>query len=267
MERYAASVGCRHRHLVGYFGETYRAPTAARATTASRSSRRRRSDRRRAEGAVVRRARRPAVRRRARRQRALRQRQRSGHVAAAPRADDVRAAARRVGPRSARLHRTADRARLSPADRRCVSGGGADRPRRRAAEEPRQPAGLVLARQRRPVKDRPPKRSRIEAESWQDVDRDLFDRLRAVRLEIARARGVPPYVIFHDTTLREMARLRPKTVERSARHPRHRREEGGGSRRDVSGGNKREPLNKGQGGKGTRDKGQGESHTPNCLKW
>jgi ATP-dependent DNA helicase RecQ len=72
---------------------------------------------------------------------------------------------------------------------------------------------LVLARQRRPVKDRVAKRSRIEAESWQDVDRDLFDRLRAVRLEIARSRGVPPYVIFHDTTLRELARLRPKTIE------------------------------------------------------
>jgi ATP-dependent DNA helicase RecQ len=72
---------------------------------------------------------------------------------------------------------------------------------------------LTLARQRRPVKDRLPKRSRVETESWQDVDVDLFDRLRAVRLEIARARGVPPYVIFHDTTLREMARLRPETMD------------------------------------------------------
>ncbi len=74
-------------------------------------------------------------------------------------------------------------------------------------------ADLVLARQRRPVKDRVAKRSRIEAESWQDVDRDLFERLRAVRLEIARSRGVPPYVIFHDTTLRELARIRPTTIE------------------------------------------------------
>ena len=55
-------------------------------------------------------------------------------------------------------------------------------------------------------------RARIETESWQDVDRDLFERLRALRLEIARARGVPPYVIFHDTTLREMARLKPTTI-------------------------------------------------------
>jgi ATP-dependent DNA helicase RecQ len=72
---------------------------------------------------------------------------------------------------------------------------------------------LTLARQRRPVKDRIPTRSRVETESWQDVDRDLFERLRTVRLDIARARGVPPYVIFHDTTLREMARLRPTTME------------------------------------------------------
>ena len=66
--------------------------------------------------------------------------------------------------------------------------------------------GLTLARQRAVKKDAPRAKSRVEAESWQDVDRDLFDRLRAVRLEIARSRGVPPYVIFHDATLREMAR-------------------------------------------------------------
>jgi ATP-dependent DNA helicase RecQ len=71
---------------------------------------------------------------------------------------------------------------------------------------------LTLARQRRPSKDRAPVRARADAESWQDVDRDLFDRLRAVRLRIARARGVPPYVIFHDTTLRELARLKPTSV-------------------------------------------------------
>ena len=78
-------------------------------------------------------------------------------------------------------------------------------------KNPTSQPGLILARQRRPVKDVAPKRARIEAESWEDVDRDLFERLRAVRLEVARARGVPPYVIFHDTTLREMARLRPRT--------------------------------------------------------
>ena len=74
--------------------------------------------------------------------------------------------------------------------------------------------------------------SRIEADSWQDVDRDLFERLRTVRLEIARARGVPPYVIFHDTTLREMARVRP-THGRTARHPRHWCAKGRGPGRNI----------------------------------
>jgi ATP-dependent DNA helicase RecQ len=46
-----------------------------------------------------------------------------------------------------------------------------------------------------------------------DVDRDLFDLLRDLRLRLARERGVPPYVIFHDTTLRDMVERRPKTVE------------------------------------------------------
>jgi ATP-dependent DNA helicase RecQ len=72
---------------------------------------------------------------------------------------------------------------------------------------------LALARQRRPIKGRLPKRSRVEAESWQDVDRDLFERLRALRLQLARDRGVPPYVIFHDTTLRELARLKPSSLD------------------------------------------------------
>ena len=37
----------------------------------------------------------------------------------------------------------------------------------------------------------------------------LFEQLRALRKRLADARGVPPYVIFHDTTLREMAAARP----------------------------------------------------------
>ena len=72
---------------------------------------------------------------------------------------------------------------------------------------------LKLARQRPPRKAATRARSRAEAQSWEGVDRDLFDRLRAVRLEIARARGVPPYVIFHDATLRDMARLRPTSLD------------------------------------------------------
>ncbi len=40
----------------------------------------------------------------------------------------------------------------------------------------------------------------------------LFDALRAERAAIAKSQGVPPYVVFHDTTLRAMALERPKTL-------------------------------------------------------
>ena len=73
--------------------------------------------------------------------------------------------------------------------------------------------GLMLARQRKPQKDEKPKRSRTDTTSWEGVDRDLFERLRALRLRLARDRGVPPYVVFHDSTLRELARLKPATAE------------------------------------------------------
>jgi ATP-dependent DNA helicase RecQ len=71
---------------------------------------------------------------------------------------------------------------------------------------------LSLARQKRPDR-RLPKRARVETEGWEGVDRDLFEELRVLRLEIARRRRVPPYVIFHDTTLREIARSKPRTKD------------------------------------------------------
>lgn len=40
----------------------------------------------------------------------------------------------------------------------------------------------------------------------------LFDALRALRRDLAREAGVPPYVIFHDSVLREMAASRPATL-------------------------------------------------------
>ena len=40
----------------------------------------------------------------------------------------------------------------------------------------------------------------------------LFDALRALRRDLAAEAGVPPYVIFHDATLREMAASRPASL-------------------------------------------------------
>ncbi|HUB95824.1 MAG TPA: DNA helicase RecQ [Stellaceae bacterium] len=44
------------------------------------------------------------------------------------------------------------------------------------------------------------------------ADELLWQQLRALRLEIAKEQGVPPYVIFHDTTLLAMARSQPKDL-------------------------------------------------------
>ena len=47
----------------------------------------------------------------------------------------------------------------------------------------------------------------------------LFDMLRAKRLALAKAQGVPPYVIFHDSTLVAMATTNPRNLESLALIP------------------------------------------------
>ena len=49
------------------------------------------------------------------------------------------------------------------------------------------------------------------AAALSDTDTALFDRLKAWRIEQARASDVPAYVIFNDATLTEVARCRPAT--------------------------------------------------------
>ena len=44
-------------------------------------------------------------------------------------------------------------------------------------------------------------------------DQDLFEVLRALRRTMAEERGIPPYLIFSDASLREMARERPASAE------------------------------------------------------
>jgi ATP-dependent DNA helicase RecQ len=47
----------------------------------------------------------------------------------------------------------------------------------------------------------------------------LFERLRALRKSLADEHGLPPYVVFHDATLREMAERRPLTLNQFAELP------------------------------------------------
>jgi len=51
------------------------------------------------------------------------------------------------------------------------------------------------------------------AEGVAPGDARLFEELRSMRKSLAEAGGVPPYVIFHDATLREIARLKPRDEE------------------------------------------------------
>ncbi|MCB2078428.1 MAG: HRDC domain-containing protein, partial [Novosphingobium sp.] len=60
-----------------------------------------------------------------------------------------------------------------------------------------------------PKRERRRKRDRSDANPVGDA---LFDALRTLRRELAEEAGVPPYVVFHDSTLREMAALRPSSL-------------------------------------------------------
>ncbi|MCF7982306.1 MAG: DNA helicase RecQ, partial [Pseudomonadales bacterium] len=49
--------------------------------------------------------------------------------------------------------------------------------------------------------------------NFKGQDQALWEALRACRKQLADEQGVPPYVIFHDATLMEMANLLPQTLE------------------------------------------------------
>lgn len=64
------------------------------------------------------------------------------------------------------------------------------------------------------AKSSAPAKTKFEQRSWEGVDRELFDRLRTWRRGVAEERGVPPFVILHDSTLLEIARARPGSIDR-----------------------------------------------------
>lgn len=78
----------------------------------------------------------------------------------------------------------------------------------------------LMLRAPRPPRARRGKVARSAVQSAvSEADRALFTALRQKRLEIARAQNVPPYVIFHDRTLLELAAARPASRSEMAGVP------------------------------------------------
>jgi ATP-dependent DNA helicase RecQ len=63
----------------------------------------------------------------------------------------------------------------------------------------------------------PPARTRRKRQRDQGPADPMFDALREVRRKIASEAGVPPYVVFHDSTLRGIAAARPGSLAELAR--------------------------------------------------
>jgi ATP-dependent DNA helicase RecQ len=62
----------------------------------------------------------------------------------------------------------------------------------------------------------PSKSKKQQRSASNPSDNPLFEALRTKRRELATAAGVPPYVIFHDATLRELAERRPTDLSNLA---------------------------------------------------
>ena len=63
----------------------------------------------------------------------------------------------------------------------------------------------------------PPPRRRASRKRFHGPADPLFDALREARRQLAAQAGVPPYVVFHDSTLREIASMKPRNLDELGR--------------------------------------------------
>ena len=74
--------------------------------------------------------------------------------------------------------------------------------------------GAERIRLRQDAAAKPPRKTTPKpAQDVAPENQGLWDKLRDLRRRLAEEAGVPPYVIFHDATLKEMVRLRPSSAE------------------------------------------------------
>ena len=82
------------------------------------------------------------------------------------------------------------------------------------------PAGRAALKQRTPIQlTRPMQAPAPEQHRAGEIacDEVLFDRLRELRKRLADERGVPPYIVFSDVALRQMARFYPRDAREFSR--------------------------------------------------
>ena len=68
-----------------------------------------------------------------------------------------------------------------------------------------------LTEKQKTKRERSPRKTRITLDN--DLDQTLYENLRTARQQMAKKRRVPAYVIFHDKTLIELAKARPKNFD------------------------------------------------------
>ncbi|MCH9638564.1 MAG: DNA helicase RecQ [Betaproteobacteria bacterium] len=71
----------------------------------------------------------------------------------------------------------------------------------------------IYLRQQSVQKKTSSRRDNEESVAFNSTEQDLWERLRAWRANMAKEHGVPAYVIFHDTTFRELVRLCPQSED------------------------------------------------------
>ena len=110
----------------------------------------------------------------------------------------------------------------------------------RAGADARGPGARSRSARRSPSPNRSAPRNRRRIASGEIAcDEALFERLRQLRKRLADERGVPPYIVFSDVSLRQMARDYPGQRARVRPHQRRGREETAGVRGRVPGGDRR----------------------------
>lgn len=70
---------------------------------------------------------------------------------------------------------------------------------------------LLARKQRKPEKASKATKGRTEKTEVRAMDEELLEALRALRTDLASTQGVPPYVIFSNSSLIEMAKQRPQS--------------------------------------------------------